>query len=100
MSETDSGMESVCTFPMLIVKWMHWLPLGQQERAAPIILCSKLKWVLSNLLILPVCKVNIDFNSECPKENAELGHSKKDIYLRMLLVQIMKYQEKKGCTKT
>lgn len=44
-------------------------------------------------------KVNIDFNSECPKENAELGHSKKDIYLQMLLVQIMKYQEKKGCTK-
>lgn len=59
MSEIDSGMESVCTFPMVIVKWMHWLPLGQQERAAPIILCSKLKWVLSNLLILPVCTVNI-----------------------------------------
>ena len=44
-------------------------------------------------------KVNIEFNSECPRENAELGHSKRDISLQMLLVQIMTYQEKKGCTK-
>lgn len=29
-------------------------------------------------------KVNIDFNSECPEENAELGHSKRDTSLQML----------------
>lgn len=50
---------SVCAFPMLVVKWLYWLPLGQQERAAPIVLHSTLKWVLSNFLILPICKVNI-----------------------------------------